>query len=327
MRTKERIYMDFARILPKPYREHFKKQLDYAGLKDANENTLLGATTLLSLLVIGISAAAAYSLRLDFAWWHVAAGVGLAALSQLILYFTIYFRAMDRSKRAEEALPDLLHLLASNLRAGMTPYNALKSSQRKEFGPLAEELAHATQMAMGNEGFNVILLRIGQHINSTLLDRTLRLFSTSVRSGGNSATLLEDLAQDIVETRQLKKEFISSTKTYSMFIFFTVVLGAPFLLTVAMQFVKMITDIAGKTNLSAGSSMGMGFFSGKMVVTTDFLFTLSICMLVVTGLLASALMGTIREGKPKDGLRMAPVIIGASIIMFFISQMMIGKFF
>jgi hypothetical protein len=38
-------------------------------------------------------------------------------------------------------------------------------------------------------------------------------------------------------------------------------------------------------------------------------------------------MGVIREGDGKDGLRFAPIIVGATLLVFFVSQNIIGNFF
>jgi Flp pilus assembly protein TadB len=328
MRFQDRIYLNVAKLLPPSYRDHIKKQLAYAGVKDQDEDILLGANTLLAVLIPVISLLVPLAFGIIVQWWYLAIGVGVAVMVEVIFYMLIFFKATDRAKRAEEALPDFLHLVSSNLRAGMTPYNALKSSRRKEFGPLSDEIAHATQRAFGSESFSDILLKISKRLNSGTLERTLRLFTTSLRSGGHSAKLLEDLAKDITESRQLKNDFVSATKTYSMFISFTVAVGAPFLLTIAMQFVKMITGIAGKASFSGSSALGgLSMFAGQMPVSVDFLFALSISMLVGTGTLASVLMGVIKEGKLLEGLRFAPIMIAASIVVFFVAQRIIGGMF
>ena len=65
----------------------------------------------------------------------------------------VYYKQKDRTERIEQALPDMLQLIASNLRAGMTPYHAMKLASRDEFGPLKEEMDYATTKALGIENF------------------------------------------------------------------------------------------------------------------------------------------------------------------------------
>ncbi len=327
MRTADRIYLNISRILPSVYRTHMRTQLAYAGIEDQNENLYIGMSTLLAIMCPLLGIVIGPALGLGIVWWHICLGFGAGFLVEIIFYLLIYFQAADRARKAEEALPDALHLIAANMRAGMTPFSALKTAQRKELGPLAAEIQRATQRAFGTESFSTVLLRVRERLNSETVDRTLRLFAASLSSGGHSATLLEELARDIVETRQLKKEFIAATKTYSLFIFFTVVIGAPFLLNISIQFVRMISAISAKTKLGSSAALGSSFFSGQLPVGVDFLFWLSISMLIVTSVLASTLMSVIKEGRIKDGFRTAPLIAIAAIVVFFIAGNIMSSFF
>jgi len=326
MRFHDRVYINVAFFAPRPYRESVRRQLDYAGIRHEHEEIVVGQVLLLALLVACAIMFGPVALGFSFWWVHAGIALGVLVLILFVHYLAIYFKAADRAKKAEAVLPDVLHIIASNLRAGSTPYNALRAVQRPEFDPLGEEIAHAARRASSSESFSSILLRIGGRINSDTLTRTLRLFTTSLRAGGHSATLLEELARDIIESKQLQREFVSSTKSYAMFILFMVVLGAPFLLTISVQFVEMIVDIAARSRITGGSQIGFGF-SGQLPVTPEFLVSLSIVMLIGTGVLASVLHGVIKEGRAKEGLRFAPLVVIASIIMFFVARHVVSGFF
>lgn len=327
MRFADRTYITVAYFLPRVFRDHMRRQLGFAGVPEQDEDIYVGASTLLALLCPLIGVMVGPAMGVPPVWWHVLIGLGLGIIIELILYLAVYFKTIDRAKKAEEALPDMLHIVASNLRAGLTPFNAIKNAQRKEFGPLAVEIRRATEHAFSTKSFSEVLLCIRERIDSETLDRTLRLLSSSMAAGGHVATLLEELARDILESKQLKNEFVAATKTYSLFIFFTVVIGAPFLLNIAIQFVKMIAQISSKTKLGTSSALGMGFFSGDLPVTTTFIFWLSISMLVITSLLASLLMSVIKEGRIKDGFRTAPLVAIASLTVFFIAGRIMAGFF
>ncbi len=327
MKFTDRVYIKTAGLIPRIFRNAVKKQLTYAGIFEQDGGIAVGMTALLSLLCLLIGVFVGPALGTGVIWWHVILGATAGTMILVLFYLFLYFRAADRSRKAEEALPDLLHLIASNLQAGMTPFAALKSAQRRELGPLADELRYATRRAFGNESFSDVLIKITERINSDTLDRVLRLFSTSLASGGHSAVLLQELARDIQETRTLKKEFAAATKTYSMFIFFTVVVGAPFLLNISIQFVNMMTKISGTTKLGDSAALGTGFFNGDLPISVNMLFWLSISVLVITSILASIMMSVIKEGKVKDGLRTAPFLAAASIAVFFISKSIISNLF
>ncbi|MBW2971009.1 type II secretion system F family protein, partial [Candidatus Woesearchaeota archaeon] len=240
MRIFERIYINSAKPLPKNYREGFKKLMMYAGIRDESD-IYLGKAVLLGLLAAAIviqSPKAVFGLYKPV---YIIAAVLAFLFVQIIAYLRIFFKAEERSKKVENALPDAFQLIAANLRSGMTPFKALKQAAHENLGPLQEEITYATSRALGTEYFSETLLRISDRIKSDLLERSLHLFTTAMRSGGNLAQVLEELATDISETQALKRELRTSTKTYTAFIMFTIIFGTPLLLAISVNFVKMIS--------------------------------------------------------------------------------------
>lgn len=337
MEIKYRIYTTMARLVPKKYRNYLEQMLVYAGEKRTADFWIGSASVLavvvfiimvLSRLVFLPAEKTAYTevIPLAFPFLYIIIALLSLLIVQFFIYITIYFKALDRTRRVEEVLPDALYLMSANLRAGMTQFQAMKLAARKEFGPLKEEIEYATTKALGTESFAKALLSMTKRIQSSMLDRSMKLFVTSMKSGGHLAQLLEDLADDIAETRALKKELITNTKMYSMLIMFMVVIGAPLLLAVSIHFIRIISDM----QISAGISeaeFGMDFLAGTITLTPEFLTKLAIVMLFITSLLASMLIGVIVEGKEKYGLKYAPMVITGSLIVFAISRYIITGFF
>jgi len=322
MRAKERIYTIFARLTPFAYRRVIKQQLVYAGIKESVEIWLGGATALGLLFAISISIIP-FALYQRFELLYLLGGIAGFLFVEFLFYLLLYFKVEDRTRRIEEVLPDALQLIAANLRAGMTPYQALKLSARKEFGPFKEEMDHATALALGTESFSEVLLKISKRVKSDMLERALKLFTTAMHSGGHLAQLLEELSKDIAETRGLKKELVTNTRTYTMFILFTIVIGTPLLLAIAIHFVDVISEM--QTANTVG--FGMAFLAGEVAITSDFLLKVSIVLLTVTSILASMLIGVIQEGKSSYGLRYALFIMFGSFTVFFIVKRLITGFF
>jgi flagellar protein FlaJ len=254
------------------------------------------------------------------------AGVVMFIIVQFMIYLVVYFKVEDRTKRAEKALPDALYLVASNIRAGMTPFQAMKLSARKEFGPLSEEIDYATARAFGTESFSDALLSMKDRIRSTVLDRAMQLFISSMKAGGHLAQLLEEMAKDISETRTLKNELVTNTKMYTLLIMFTIIVCAPLLQAISIHFVEAITDMQDKASVG-GAEFGMSFLAGEVLMTPKFLVFVSIAMLVVISILASMLTGVIVEGKEKYGLRYAPLVMSGALAVFFVSRYLIAGFF
>src|SRR3989338_24455 len=325
MRPKDKIYLNFARIFPNSYRNNLAKLLVYGGEK-RDVDYWLGSGTVLALLMMFKIILIPWVVFGAFQRLYFIIGVIMFLFIEFLVYLVAYFKAEDRTARIERALPDALQLIAANLKAGMTPYKAIKLSARREFGPLAEEIDYATSHALGTESFETTLLRISERTNSETLDRALKLFTSAMKSGAHLAKLLEDLGNDISQTRELKNELITSTKTYTAFILFTIMVGTPLLLAISIHFVTIVSAMQEKSNIS-NVGFGLEFLAGKVVISPDFLTKVSIAMLVITSLLASMLLGVIKEGKEKQGLRYAPMLIIGCLTMFYVSKYIIGNVF
>lgn len=323
MKFSSRLFINAAKIFPASYRKGFNQLEIYSGHKK-NSDEILGKSLVIGFILAPIIFFIPIVFSVDNNNYYTLSAFGIFIIIQIITYLFVYFKAEERTKRVEAALPDVFQIVAANLRAGMTPYKALKQSTRKEFGPLAEEIRKAISRGLGTESFSSILLRISENVKSDLVDRSLKLFTTAMRSGGNLATLLEDIATDISETRALKNELKTSTKTYTAFIMFTVIIGAPLLLAISVNFVKMISSMQAQT-VSQDLTFGMGFLMGVVEITPDFLIKISVINIVITSILSSTLLGVINEGKAKSGLRYVPIIMISCIVVFFIAINVVGN--
>lgn len=324
MRLVDRVYINFSRIIPVKPKKNFQDMMIYAGMSGSAEGWL-GNTLLFGLLISLIVLFIPLGLYGEFRTKFIVAAIGAFIFVFVLSYLKVYFKMEERTRKVEDSLSDVFQIIAANLRSGMTPYKALKLTAKKEFGPLQEEIKYATSRALGTESFSDTLLRMSERIKSDMLDRSLKLFTTAMRSGGHLASLLEDLANDISETRALKNEMITNTKTYTAFIMFTIIIGTPLLLAISINFVEMITSMQEKTSSSI-AGFGMGFLAGEVTITADFLTSLSLVMLFMTAVLASMLIGVINEGKAKYGLKYAPTVVGGCYLVFFVSVRVVGKY-
>ncbi|MEK6967879.1 MAG: type II secretion system F family protein [Nanoarchaeota archaeon] len=220
-------------------------------------------------------------------------------------------------------LPDFLRLIASNIRSGMTPFQALKLAARPEFGPLKDEVDYITIRGLGNENFQDLVVAINKHIRSESLDRALKLFSSTLKSGGHLAQVLEESTTYIEEKRRLKKELSTITKSYSVFIMFSVVILAPFLLSISIQFLTMVTAIQ---SITKGSESIAGF-GGQISITVGFLRICALIFLVATGIFSSMLVAVIKQEKIQYGFKYALLIVSLSLVSFFIANNVIKSMF
>ena len=313
-------YSVLSTFYPHRYRKHFEQMLLYAG-DSLGVRYWLGSGLLLSLLVFVIFLLYPFAVFHTLAAWYILYGLLGFFSIQFLLYLLIYFKVEDRRERVERALPDFLQLMAANSRAGMTPFQALRLSLRDEFGPLKEELDVAATKAMGTENFSQVLLHTRDRIPSPLFHRTMELLTSSLRAGGKLSALLEDLAQDVLQTRALRKDLLTSTRTYGMFVLFTVLLGAPLLFSISTHFLTVMIGLQGSTGVASTSSL-----IGEISITPEFFILVACIFLVLTGVLASVLIGVIRTGEYFYGLRYAPFVSAGALVFFYLFRIFISSF-
>ena len=253
--------------------------------------------------------------------------IGFFLITLALFYLHISYTIDGRKKMVESILPDFLYLVGNNLKSGMSPFYAFRSAVRPEFGPLSEEIQIATQKSLGVESFSDALKDIGERIDSKVLNDTTKFFAQALRSGGHLAQLIETTASDIKQTNRLKKELITSTRMYTLFILFVVVVASPMLLAVSIQFLNILGSISEKTATFGGgntSVAGAQFAAAAISITPEFMTTVSYGIIILNSFLASIFIGLLGGGKLREGLKYAPLMAIAGIILLMIFTAGVG---
>src|SRR3989338_2353346 len=325
MQGKRRFYITSASVLPWKYRNYVSNLILFSGEKELTADDWLGSANLLALLGFLAFLLVPLAIAGQNFWLYLFFGITFAILSHVMVVVLLNIKMEDRSERIEQVLPDFLQLTAANVRAGMTPFIALKYSSKKEFGPLKDEIDFIVSKSLSTVNFADVILSMSKRIKSTLLERTLRLFTNAIRTGGHIATLLEDIAKDIIETRSLKRELVTNTKAYTMFIMFMVILGTPLLLSISLAFLQNMLTLQPERPVET-SFAGTSGLINEIKITLPFMTRISIIFLVITGFLSGVLMGVIKEGSFFYGTRYTPAIIISSVILFFILNYLVSGF-
>jgi hypothetical protein len=234
----------------------------------------------------------------------------------------------NRAKFTDEILPDALNLISSNIRSGLTPDQALLLSARPEFGPLETQIRMSAKLTLSGKSIEDAVQTIPENIYSKTLKRTIDLLIEGMAKGGSLANLLDGLANDIRQTRILKKEVQAFVMMYGIFIFFAAGIGAPLLYGISSYLVEMMQKLGGTVPVQptlTGTSKFMSFQAIK--INQEFMRLYMLVSLGVTSLFGSLLMGLIQEGSEKAGLKYIPVLIFLSVSIFFITRFMIIQVF
>lgn len=335
----------FSLIVPQIIiKKNISKLLQYAGSRD-DERIWVGTRIFLSFLVgiifslIPFSVLPLFNLLFETEFFITANQLPILMLASFFVgmiltiiafYLHIMYVIDGRKKMVENILPDFLYLVGNNLKSGMTPFYAFRSAVRPEFGPLSEEIKIAAKKSLGVGSFAEALKQIAKKVDSKMLEDTTKFFAQALKSGGKLAELIDTSANDIKQTNKLKRELITSTKMYVIFIIFIVVIASPILLAVSVQFLYILADI--QTQSAFGGGIGgaqagsqIGFSGGDIEITPDFMVNVGFFLIIINSFLASIFIGVISGGKIREGLKYTPFILIGGIVVFIIVIGVVGS--
>ncbi len=308
--------MKIEKLLPFKIQKKIESELRYAGIEippDKFLNTLLKYALSLGilLLVIGyFKFGGLYSLL-----FFLGGFFGFIGIITLLLSFI----ADRKGKFAEEVLPDVLQLIASNIRSGLTPDKAIILAARSEFGILEKEIKIAAKKALAGYSLEDALLELGKRIKSRIVERTFRLIAEGMRKGGEIAELLESTAEDIRNLKTLKKEITAQVAMYAIFIFIAIGIAAPILFAFTSYLMETMSQIGQELNL--GKVSGYSSYTGLTLkftpLDTAFIRTYSFLALMLSSLFGGMLIGLLQEGSEKAGIKYVPILLLLNFSIYF----------
>jgi pilus assembly protein TadC len=320
---------------PRKYKDFLKKQMIYAGIREDVIGKFIGFSFFFTIFLGFVFAFDLWLIGWGFQ--GILLGVGVGVFLLIVTQVSIILIADARAAEIEKVLPDALQLMSANVRAGMTVDRAIWLAARPEFGVLEEELRRAGTKTVGGKTIKLALMEMAARVKSDLLEKTFRLVIEGIESGGELARLLEETANNVRNVQSLRKEIKTSVTTYSIFIFFAAVMGAPALYAISLFFVEVMTKLWSPQVLggvqAGGSTMGGGMLSkaGAPTITTNQLFWFATTSIIITTLFGSLIIGLIQSGKEKNGIKFIPALTCGALLVFFIAQLVIkvlfGSFF
>lgn len=324
-----RVYNRIHSFMPKDYKKWIEQYLTYAGFKIPPE-TYVGFTVLYALSISYASILFPFMGLLPMEYM-----AGLFFLTGsffvIVMHVILIMGSDSRVRKVEEILPDMLRLLAANIRSGLTIDKALLVSARPEFGSLEKELKIASKETLSGITIDNALFQISDTFNSRLLNRSVELLSEGLKRGGDLAKLLESLSDDIRQIKTLKKEVNAMVMMYVIFIFFAVGIGAPLLYAIS----GFLVTTMGKIGELIDVEDVLPEIQGSIPMSTpqlgnidaEFLDFYSIVALSVTSIFGGILIGLVQEGKESAGFRYIPILLILSMAIYFVTKVGIGTAF
>lgn len=225
----------------------------------------------------------------------------------------------------EEMFPDVILLMASNLRAGITIEKAFLISARPEFAPLDKEIISTGREISTGKDVITSLKLMEKRIQSEKISKTLDLIMSGLRSGGNIADLLEETARNMKETESLEKKIASSTLMYVIFIFFAVSVGAPVLFGLSSVLVEIVIKVTQRLPEVGNIQMDLPFTFNQVSISTTFVTYFSIAFIIISDFISCFVIGLVNKGEEKAGLKYFFPILGISLTIFFTIKKILSK--
>ncbi len=240
-------------------------------------------------------------------------------LIALVVFVYLDIRMHQYVGQIEEALPDYLQLASANISAGMTVDRALWYAIRPKFGILATEMENVAKATIAGEDLEKALEKLGKKYDSRILKETINLIVEGIQSGGEVADLLSKLSSNIKDTQLMRKEISASVTTYAIFIGVATILAAPMLFALSTQLLAIIQKIFSTINIEPGTGSSAMFsfnFSGESIDIKDFRM-FAIIVLAISSFFSASIISVIRKGSVKDGLKLIPIFLVVSIILYY----------
>ena len=138
--------MNTLKIYPEKFRKIYLKNIKNSGIEDTPER-YHNKIFLVVLLITATSSTLFYFLNISAIYTLI-----IFFLINIFFYFKTSLKATSRIKEIEKIFPDVISLMASNLRSGITIDRAFLLSARPEFKPLdAEILKSGKEIATGKD--------------------------------------------------------------------------------------------------------------------------------------------------------------------------------
>jgi len=312
--------MNTLRIYPKKFRKKYIKIIENSGIKTKPER-YHNKSVYISLILALISVQIFYFFKINFLYSPL-----IFIIINLFFYLRVSLIASARIRQMEEVFPDVISLMASNLRSGITIDRAFLLSARPEFAPIDEEIRMAGRDIATGKDVVTALKCMGDRIDSEKINKIIYLIVSGIKSGGNISELLEETSTNMREKEFLEKRASSSILMYVIFIFFAISIGAPMLFSLSSVLIEIIIKMASMVPDTGTVQMNLPLAFNNIGLSPKFVVYFSIVFIIITDYISSMVIGLVNKGDSKEGLKYFIPLVLFSISVFFLFRIILLKF-
>jgi hypothetical protein len=319
-------YGFISQLYPGKIRKDYLRLLSYFDLTVKREYVLgfilfsgIGLALIFSLQIAGFYAAPFYILF-----------IASFFVIEFLIHMLLTLAAERKAKFVEDVLPDVLQLMASNLRAGLTPDKAFLVSTRPEFGILNREINRIGKEITTGRDMDHALKSFSKRFKSEILAKTVDLILLGLQSGGEFSNLLDQTADNLKQQKLIRQKVRSNVLMYTIFIFSAISFGSPilfgfssFLIQILIKNLSSVEAVGGQL----GQQVSLPIQMSQVAITPEFVILFIIVSLITTSIMGSFVLGAISKGKPREGLKYIPLLSFLSVGLFFLIRFIIMNAF
>lgn len=303
--------MNTLKLYPSKLRETYIRNIKNSGITTSPEK-YNGQILLISFIITAITSSIFYFFNINMLF-----AILVFLFLNIFFYYKVSLKAIARIRQMEKVFPDVISLMASNLRAGITIDKAFVMSARKEFAPLDNEiLSTGKEIATGRD-IIFALEAMSKRIDSEKISKIIMLITSGLKSGGNISDLLEQTSSNMKEKEVIEQKAASTILMYVIFIFFAVAVGAPVLFGLSSVLVEIIINLTSNLPEMVTMQSQLPFTFSEVPITVNFVIYFSLAFISVSNLISCFVIGLINKGDGKTGLKYFIPLIVISISLFF----------
>ncbi len=312
--------MNLLKFYPKSIKEDYVRNILNSG-EELSPEKYHNKVILISFIISTISTLVFYMLSISLAYSFL-----VFIVMNLFFFFKKSLDASSRIKKMELIFPDVISLMASNLRSGITVDRSFLLSSRPEFAPLDGEILKTGREVATGQGIDVALKNMAIRIDSEKISKVIMLIVSGIKSGGNISDLLEQTSSNMKEKEFLEKRAASNIIMYVVFILFAVGIGAPLLFSLSSVLVEIILKLSSIIPDTGSAQIDLPFTFKSIALSPRFVIYFAVIFLIITDLISSLIIGMVNKGEGKTGLRFFIPLVAFSLTIFFILRMILTKF-
>ncbi len=311
--------MNLLKIYPKKLRLKYEKDIKNSGVEDHPEKYFNSIFKII-LVITALSLILFYFVNINSLY-----AIAVFIFLNILFYFRISLKAINRIKKMETIFPDVISLMASNLRAGITIERAFLLAARPEFDPLDTEILKTGKEITTGKDVVFALKEMSKRINSEKISKIVMLIITGLKAGGNVSDLLEHTSKNMKEKEVMEKKIASTTLMYVIFIFAAVSVGAPILFSLSSVLVEIVINLGERLPDVSNIQMELPFTFQSVPISVNFVIWFSLLFILITDFISCFVIGIVNKGEGKTGLKYFLPIATTSLILFFIVRNLVSK--